>query len=470
MKHSLSDDQLNEFDVIVKPIYKEGKLDFSKKEKVSYTVISGIAMYFAWESAKFFLDTGGRGTHYLPLGHFSKEFGGQAAFWSNATLNWFFIMDTLITARNAYYQYQLAKKLDIPVSLKKSVTKLTIALAFAVVAGSVMAIIDSVGHSFYNAMVTGGVNIVLSYIGSIALEVLFVGAFYYCKEKLSSWYCPKVATNKILSSLSARWVADHLSTRTEAIQALSTDDCQWSQLTTSLGYQNFVLAPNQTSALLTGTNHQESNKLENTLSILFHAIMQLFDKIALYGYYRGTVASLKIKNSSSRHAIGSLIFIPFASLSFKVVWDTSNDIIHLTKAMITNISEFVRNPNWSKETFIKLAFILPATALALFSYFIAYISANTSLALNADYGWNDWWNVYPTAIGAATFNGFGFLSILMLATTKLMEYALYSPEKRDVLHKHAQVCRFFQNYPEAIDQLENNFSVNLRPMKLSLSI
>ena len=469
MKHSLLDDQLFAFDDIVKPIYN-GKLDFSKKEKASYTVIAGIAIYFAWESAKFFLDTGGRGTHYLPLGHFSKEFGGQAAFWSNATLNWFFIVNTLITARNAYYQYELAKELGIPVSLKKSFAKLTSALALAVVAGSVMAIIDSIEHSFYNAMVTGGVNIVLSFIGSIALEVFFVGAFCYFKEKLSSWFSPKVSSNKILSSLPARWVADYLDTRTEAIQTLSADDCQWSQLTTSLGYQDFILAPNQTSALLTGANHQESSKLKNTLSILFHTIMQLFNKISIYGYYRDTVASLKIKNSSRRQTIGSLIFIPFAGLTFKVVWDTSNDIIHLTKSMITSISGFIRNPNWSKETFIKLGFILPATTLSLFLYFIAYISANTSLALNADYGWNDWWNVYPTAIGAATFNGFGFLSILMLLTTKLMEYALYSPEKRDVLHKHNQICRFFQDYPDAIDQLSNNHSVSLRPMKSTFSI
>ena len=193
-----------------------GYFDFSFKEILFFVPLSEIIRkFFATESAKFYLVTGGRGTKYLPIGTFSTQFGSQQAYRSNATINWFFIMKTIIDARNSYYQYQLAKELGLPVSIKKEVLKFSRAAVLSVMSGFVMGLIADINyHMFYNALVTGGVNAVLSYVGSIALEVLITTFLF----KLKKTFCHRYRSQsdfKETESLhySAQWIPKRLESK-----------------------------------------------------------------------------------------------------------------------------------------------------------------------------------------------------------------------------------------------------------------
>src|SRR5262249_40059600 len=148
----------------------------------------------------------------LPIGNFSAEFGGQAAFWCNATVNWYFIVATVIAARHSYYHYQLAKQLDILPSLWGSAVKLVIALGMAATTGVVYGLIaNGSQHSLYNEIVTGLVNVLLNYIGSVALLSLLVLGFSYIANKCYERCCQKADAEDTEETVeTASWIVGHL--------------------------------------------------------------------------------------------------------------------------------------------------------------------------------------------------------------------------------------------------------------------
>lgn len=454
----------------------DGAMDYSLIEKISYFgIVPILASYASWESVKFYMDVGGEGTKYLPFGNFSKEFGGQAAFWSNFSLNWFFIMDTLITARNAYYEYKMTKKLGIAPSVGKIAAKLVIAGILSAAAGTVMALIsrESTHNKYgtYNGIETGLVNTLLNFIGSMALEAFIIFSLLKMKDYLSHYIYQKTGLEEeeddLNLTVSTKWIGEQLSQKTDEIKKATNDELLC--LKTVAGYLNKVLASDETSRLIGNASQESSSKVATAFTWMLHAFMQYCDKLSLYGFWKDTMASLAKEpfnfSTGTANFSGTLIFIPFLSLTMHVVYHTTKDqIIGLPKTAWKKTKVFYEKPEWTGATAITLTAIGIAGALTLTGYFFAYVSSNSGLELNAEFGWNDWWNVTPTAIGTTIFNGFGFMGIFMAAYAITMPFLLYSADEREVLNRHEQSIRFFNNNPKAVDQLAKEERIGLEPM------
>ncbi len=460
-------------DKVTKEIF-DGAMDYSLIEKISYFGVAPIlAGYASWESVKFYMDIGGKGTKYLPFGKFSEEFGGQAAFWSNFSLNWFFIMDTLITARNAYYEYKIAKKLGIAPSVGKIAGKLAVATILSATTGVVMALIAGNKYGTYNQVETGLVNGLLNFIGSMALETLIIFALPKMKDYLYHYFCQKTGLEEAAELepiVSTEWIGEQLSQRTDEIKKATDDELPY--LKTIAGYLNKVLAPDETSGLTNNTPQETSSKIATGLTWMLHGFMQYCDKMSLYGFWKDTMASLAKDpfnfSTGGANFSGTLIFIPFVSLTTHVVYHTTKDeMIELPKTAWKKTKAFYEKPEWTMATAITLTAIGIVGALTLTGYFFAYVSSNSGLELNAEFGWNDWWNITPTAIGTTIFNGFGFMGIFMAAYAITMPFLLYSADKREVLNRHEQSISFFNNNPKAVDQLAKEERIGFESVTLS---
>ena len=422
----------------------EGQLDFTIKERCLFSVIGCAAAYFSWEASKVFLDLGGKGTPYLPIGTFTEEFGGHAAFWTVASCNWYFMMYILILARHGYYQHQLAKQLGVATPLWKIIFKQSIALVMAATAGIVMSLIaKSQALSFYNSVVTGIFYIALNYIGCVALEnALIAGA------GLLGHQCCKRSSKRDHS----HYTPHDLPAITTGLRKFQNTHPIIPLLKSAEGYYAHVTASHSKTPLLNKKAHLKPKTKIKYARLISHLLIQTFGKITIYGYYRATVDSVaklfRIQSLLPKFIVGSLFFIVILSLSTKVLYETVNDLINLVNVTVNNMFDYAKRPYCNSTVAVTVLCALPAAALVLLGYYLSYITSNISLAFNAQYDWHDWWNIYPTCIGSVIYDGFGFLQIFMALTSATIRLLLYSPDKRLVNHRHNQFCNFFSKYPQ----------------------
>jgi hypothetical protein len=429
----------------------DGEFDWSRRSKVMTAPIIALMGYLSWESCKVYSTLGGSGTKYLPIGNFTEQQGADAAFWSNAVLNFWFLTNTMFVVRTAYCHHQLRKKLDIPTRSAYKATKFLIALIFSVLSGTVMALIAGHSQGLYNQVITGIVNTFLNLLGAIELINFLEKSIGWIKDTilgkcLNSEYQQLPQTNKLTLNLNNILDA--------ATIPANSDD-----------YIEFLSQPDETTPIISPSGSKPNNTVL-FVGLLLHTIMQICDKIANYGYWQDTIKDTAELFSPHRNttnttttagdqATGTLFFLPFSALSIWVMVNTTRNFIDLAKTARHKIANFKSRPNCSKSTAIQAIFFLIETALTTYCYFLSYLSANSALELNAENGWNEWWNTYPTVIGALSFNGFGFLSVIMTSHQWGIERCLHTKIERNASNKHRLCQDFLSITPKEISTPAN---------------
>lgn len=460
---------------IAKPIFENGKFDFSKKEKAFYFFVAPIlTAYASLEANRFYLKIGGDGTKYLPIGNFSKEFGAWCAFGCNFTFAWYYMMDTIFAFREAYIHFRYARELGISTSRKTIIAKTVVASTLSLASGVIFSLVAGDDYGKYNQIETGAVNTFLNYLGALALQMVVLFILKKVKDTAYRLICIKAGLEdeSLLDDDEDIDELDNLlNNKTKYLKKLKNDDSQWQSLKKFSDYVKFIQASDQNSPLIQRPKTQtkltwselwnESMRplltLRNFGQFMIHTLFQAADKISLYGWWQDTMSDLQNEpfkfNKPTASGVGTGIFLPFVGLSSKVTYDTVEEMEDILISGYQDTNEFIQNPDWSKETWISIAGKTITGSLTAIGYFFAYISANSGLDLNAKHGWNQWWNVGPTSGGTTIYNGFGFFKIFLFFHDIVMSRLLHSPEKREILHKNSQVSAFFKNYPNAINEL-----------------
>jgi hypothetical protein len=408
----------------IKDEIDNGYFDFSKKEK-TFTVLLIVAIgYFSQESCKVFKPLGRSGAHELPMGDFSVAEVANAAFWSNTALNFWLLAETAHSARTAYCYHRLSKKLDIPTQGCYKSVRFFIALIFAGLSGAVMGFIARESHTkrhsqeISNEWITGFVNTILSFLG--ANEII------NAIEALANWITIKIEKCRH---------PNHTIPANAPINECTETDA------------NSLEASNEHTSLLSGKNNKKTNKVL-AATVTLHIIIQICDKAANYGFWKDTIKNtadimsphhniVNKTHTTGEIAVGSIVFLPFLALSVLVMYKTTRRFIDLIETAHTEIPAFIRHPECSKKTITNATLLLISTALSGYCCYLSYLSSSVVLALNAENGWDEWWNTYPAVMGALLYTSFGFLSTIMFLYTECVKGILYNTAERKTLNDNS---------------------------------
>ena len=446
----------------LRSIYDYNALALSTKQKVILAASFNPVPYFSYVAAKMYLIIGSEGTQYLPFGNFSRLAGGISAFLTNLVLQTYFAAILLYTSFLNYSQYKFAKKKGANVPplwqlfiklLFGVVCSLTVGFVFFTIARNASndqtlstsndetSSANSGETSLYDFLVTGAFNAIQSYLGCVEL----VNLYFYVKQKFAEWRSPQ----KALAAKEKAYLLKKFSHTTQILESLPNDDGAWNQLTYFQGYINFVL--NQRCISKTTPFKTQFKKVLST-SLLVILVVSSF--VSCAGLLLDTISGIPSESPYKRIIFGNLSFLPFAALSLKVTWETKDIIVNLLSSGTDMLIQFTKNPNWSKQTCQKLFIYSCTTALITIGYGMSYVSSDSSLELNHKYGHeynldfllNTMLSDLLTIGGVMIFNGISFLTIFTSAANWLTEQLFYSPEKRDILGKHQDVTRFFEEY------------------------
>jgi len=438
----------------IKRIVQEGHFDYSKPSIAFFVLWTGAAGWLAYESAKLYLTLGADGTKYLPpAGYFEDktELGQQSAFYCNFILNWYFMVSTIMDFRTAYLNFQARRKLDAPIKQSEmalGAIKLLLSVAMATTTGIIFAQIAGKDSDLplSNQIITGGVNILLNFLGSMAL-------FDYAGKIFQKLNCCCPAEK----DYEQKTVEQDLSN--EYDQHAKRPNDHFTGQTASMG----GLAPLAESISLAATPHESKNRLTSLLKkapyFIFWLGMQTSSGISLVGYLYDTTANIggqfEIENPKNTWLVGCLFFATFAGLAIKLAHETVNETTGLTKTgwnKIVDIKENGIQLNTAESK--KSAAINTVTGLlAITSYFFSYVSSNSSLDLNAKYDYQQLWNIIPTCIGATVFNGFAFLMIFIAASSAAEKYIVYSKDKRNHLDHIQKTLSFIKANPDILKKI-----------------
>lgn len=442
----------------ISTLLSSGHFDYSIKAYIALVSIGLASLWPAIESVRLYLTIGREGTQFVPpQGLFNdtvyEEIGAIDAFSCNLVLNFYFMMDTAIRIRTAYLNYQARKKLGVPYSYREIAEialKIVIATVISGFAGAVFAIIAAKDSDLppYNQFITGAVNTLLFFLGSLALVNFIIYAKKYvndcCKKKNTE---EKSTTDYTIASLKAE---------ESAIRDISNENTLWTELDEKSDFLKYILSEkNETDSLVPSETKSCSPKslIPKLVYIFVYIFMQICSAASLSGYYCDTLNNVG-KLLEERFGIpnrgpsilvswilGTAFFIPFFALCCKVVHDTAQGMKDL---VITRFKSLTNCEN-TQETYKKILFDIGTDLLSIVFYVISYFTSNSSLGLNAKYGLNHPVIVYPTVIGVTEFNGFAYSDILRGFGALLMAHTIYSPEKRSGLKKHRTPINFFES-------------------------
>jgi hypothetical protein len=310
-----------------------------------------------------------------------------------------------------------------------------------------------IGH-FSNS--TGGIgaatsNTILNWY-FIVSTVLNIRMSYYHHQILKQLEIPpkrwkaglKILTASIFSLAAASVMAMIASSRENHFQR----NCTFF-VNALLNFHGAMALLNSVIQLSYWLRHPNLNNVSPSLKMIPHVIMQSFNVIFNYGYIKDTTKNLK-----GNTGLAVLVLIPFFALCAFILYETTNSMIHLCRPLFQNLAAS-RQPTDAQEEPVKKK--LHAYFGGLFmigGYFLSYLSSNTTLALNAQYGWNDWWNIWPSVIGTMAFNGYGFICLF-----KSSNYLLMHPDEKS----NRQTTDFFMAHPKALDQLAEEEIIGLQP-------
>lgn len=373
-------------------IIKEGELDYSRKEILVAGALMGPIILVNIAAAWMYIgiNLNGEGTQNLPVGgsFFNKEFGAFSAYSANLIFAIWYTMDTLVKSRDDFYAHKLAAKHGLtPKVPMLKLGGMGLALISSILCGIMNALIASSNESAWLLPAVLFVNTILGYVGSSEFISLVANS-------------PKLLVNTTKEFLAASCL-------------------------------------------------EKSKKVANFfVDTPVHGIAQLCNLASLPGFWLDTIKEVAPTKALSA-PLGTFVFAPFGALSVKVTYDTINDMLSTLKSLPGATLKAVCNKEERnlKKFMVHLVANLIAIPLIIIGYALAYVSSNTTLALNAAYGWKQSWNIIPATIGATLFNGFGFLCIISSLKTFTTDRLTKSSEKITAERREGQAVNFFKKYP-----------------------
>jgi len=436
-----------------------GHFDWGTKAKISMAGWTALSGWLAYESAKLYLTLGAQGTALLPPTSFFQDketLGKYSAFLCNFSLNWYFVLKTTLDIRNVYLDYQARKNIGKPMSpseITGKAIKIFIGLGMAATTGTIFALIAKKDSNLplYNQAITGGVNVILNLQGSMTLENYIISAV-----KWLAACCIK----SCVSSPTSDAISSNVNENYKALAREKNDTFNPSQTAKQLA--SSLSDSNSNSALLAiGSVNRTSMKAKATKLGLYGLVwsgLQYCNVVSLLGYYSDTVVNvgLLLKMIDTPEAglkeipdmpihiwiLGTLFFSTFLGLALKLVGETIDDTIELGQSAVEE-RKYVEGKT--------IAIMSGAALLIGAGYFFAYVSSNSSLALNSDYGFEQAWNIMPTCVGTTLFNGFVFFQIFLELATTTKKYVVYNKEKRTQLNHASRMNSFVKSNPGLFD-------------------
>lgn len=460
-------------------LVNEGHFNYSTIAKIALTAWGIISAGLAFGSAQLYLKIGGEGTHLLPPSSFFKtqEFLGKwSAFLCNFSINWYFMIATVLDIRNAYLNYTARKKLGIPYTNKELcgiALKIGFGLIMAGTSGAVFSLIarEDSEQPVYIQLITFGANTLLNFIGSIFLQTKFIALAggvvnYFRKTENSEAQYPQTDRVKSL-----------IKTNLKVLKRKRSDDRSW-EIEAGVNIDstlNPLLKPTieETTEETPLTQTTQANQsCQRITAVLKEApywtvwlVMQSSNLVSLSGWYLDTIEDVGDLfgiggNSGGAWILGSMFFVTFTGLAIKLMHETIGEAIELGESLVEEAKHVKKNPgvmehaDFYRSTPINLVAIL----LTVSGYFLGYVSSNSSLGLNDEYGFGQARYVYPTCLASAVFNGFGFLGAFIVFAGLAKKYRFDSPRKRHAMDKNNQIFKVISDNPGIIDKMTESES------------
>lgn len=411
--------------------------------------ITALSGWFSVLSSEFYLIYGKEGAELLPLGdkEFNEKMAGFACFLCNVILNFYFSLLTTIEAREQYLIYQFRQKNNIPTSPKKIISKLLIGLALSMFASYPFFLLSLATHNLEDEIATGFVNILLNFIGSYFLEMLLINLFMVISEKCSgknTEHETKNSNKNHQSNGNLIKITDYKNEFFENLNRLESLPNEEFENDTSV--KEFLLTNIYTS-LLTYNPKKQTNSCINFLKtcgrLTVHTVFQFFNAVSCYGLYFNTVDStgknLGIDNDVLKYLVGTAIFSISSAIMVKVTYETANSVLSTLSSLFDK-----RN----KSTFADKLFLIPKIIIIGGNYYIAFLSASSTLAINDEYDFSELWAIIASCLGATIFNGYGGMGLVLSSFDFLKEVLFFSKRKSEIISTGRKTHKLLENLPE----------------------